>query len=53
MSAIWFDSNDVGDSFEFGEVHVTENEILEFAKKYDPQPFHVDEVQARNSINEG
>tara|TARA_Y100000996_G_scaffold414874_1_gene407159 strand:- start:1196 stop:1645 length:450 start_codon:yes stop_codon:yes gene_type:complete len=53
MSAIWFDSNDVGDTFEFGEVHVTEDEILEFAKKYDPQPFHVDKAEAENSIYGG
>ena len=53
MSAIWFDSNDVGDTFEFGEVHVTEDEILEFAKKYDPQPFHIDKVEASNSIYGG
>ena len=53
MSAIWFDSNDVGDTFEFGKVHVTEDEILEFAKKYDPQPFHVDKAEAENSIYGG
>ena len=50
MSGVWFDSNDVGDMFEFGEIRVTENEILEFAKKYDPLPFHIDKVEASKSI---
>jgi acyl dehydratase len=27
---------------EFGSVHVTAEEIVAFAKQYDPQPFHVD-----------
>jgi len=53
MSAVWFDSNDVGDTFEFGTVHVIEDEILEFAKKYDPQPFHIDKVEATKSIYGG
>ena len=53
MSGVWFNSNDVGDMFEFGEIHVTENEILEFAKKYDPQPFHLDKTEAAKSIYGG
>ncbi len=32
----------VGSSTELGSVHVTEAEILEFAERYDPQPFHTD-----------
>ncbi|TNC24531.1 MaoC family dehydratase [Amycolatopsis alkalitolerans] len=31
---------------EFGSVKVTEAEIIEFATKYDPQPFHVDPATA-------
>ena len=34
---------------EFGAMEVTKEEILEFARKYDPQPFHVDEEAARRS----
>ena len=28
----------------------TAEEIIRFAKKYDPQPFHIDEEAARNSV---
>ena len=37
----------VGDVTELGEVDVTEEEIVAFAERYDPQPFHVDPVAAR------
>jgi acyl dehydratase len=32
----------VGDVTELGEVEVTEAEIVAFAERYDPQPFHID-----------
>jgi acyl dehydratase len=38
---------------EAGSVQVTEAEILEFATRYDPQPFHVDAEAARRSIYGG
>ena len=38
----------VGETASFGEYHVTREEVLEFARKYDPQPFHLsDEAAAR------
>jgi len=39
----------VGDTEEFGEYHVTKEEIIEFASQYDPQPFHTDEEAAEES----
>jgi len=36
-----------------GTVLVTEEEIIEFAKRYDPQVFHTDPVAARESIYGG
>jgi acyl dehydratase len=39
----------VGDTEEFGEYHVTKEEIIEFASQYDPQPFHTDEEAATES----
>ena len=36
-----------------GTVLVTEEEIIEFAKRYDPQVFHTDPVAARGSIYGG
>ena len=32
---------------------LTKNEIVNFAKKYDPQPFHIDETAASKSIYGG
>ncbi len=40
----------VGETVEFGSKHVTKEEILEFAREFDPQPFHLDEEAAKQSI---
>jgi acyl dehydratase len=39
--------------FELGEAVIAEAEILEFARKYDPQPFHVDKEAAARSMFKG
>ena len=46
----YFEDYRVGESFEFGDYLVTEQEIVEFARRYDPQPFHVDKEAARASL---
>jgi acyl dehydratase len=38
----WFEDYVPGDVHEFGSVTVTEEEILSFAGRFDPQPIHVD-----------
>ncbi len=40
----------VGTTFELGSHTFSADEIKEFARKYDPQPFHVDEAAARQSV---
>jgi acyl dehydratase len=45
----YFEDFDVGDETELGPVCVSEAEILEFAGRFDPQPFHVDEDAAKAS----
>jgi acyl dehydratase len=45
----WFEDHVAGDVVEFGDHLVTEDEIVEFAHRYDPQPFHTDPVAARQS----
>lgn len=42
----YFEDYRVGEVFEFGDELVTEQEIVEFASRYDPQPFHVDPAAA-------
>ena len=36
----------VGETTDVGTVEVTRDEIVEFAERYDPQPFHIDEAAA-------
>ncbi|MBY6013602.1 MaoC family dehydratase [Qipengyuania gaetbuli] len=36
----------VGDARSFGHYEVTREEVMEFAGKYDPQPFHLDDDAA-------
>jgi acyl dehydratase len=44
----YFDDIEVGDQTLFGHYDVTREEVLEFARKYDPQPFHLsDEAAAK------
>ncbi len=45
----WFDEFHAGERFEFGDWVVSESEIVEFARRYDPQPFHTDPAQAGSS----
>ncbi|MFC6725398.1 MaoC family dehydratase [Halobium palmae] len=44
---LFYEDLTVGDVEEFGAYEVTEEEILAFASKYDPQYFHVDPERAR------
>ncbi len=44
----YFDDLSVGDATDFGHYDVTREEVIEFARKYDPQPFHLsDEAAAK------
>jgi acyl dehydratase len=42
----YFEDVSVGDATEFGHYDVTREEVLEFARKYDPQPFHLSDEEA-------
>jgi acyl dehydratase len=46
----YFEDVQVGDSETFGSHTFTEEEIITFARRYDPQPFHTDREAARASI---
>jgi acyl dehydratase len=39
-----------GSSYELGENEITEADIIEFARKFDPQPFHTDPRAAKASV---
>lgn len=50
MNTRYFEDISVGETHEFGGRTVTKTEILQFAEKYDPQPFHLDEEAAESSV---
>lgn len=39
-----------GETYEFGSTTLGRNDIISFAETYDPQPFHVDEEHARQTM---
>ena len=43
---IYFEDLVVGAETDFGSYEVTREEVLEFARKYDPQPFHLSDEEA-------
>ena len=49
MPELYFEDLEPGRVHELGSVAVTEDEIVEFARRYDPQPFHVDPEAAAES----
>ncbi len=42
-----------GDIFKLGKYIPKKKEIIDFAKKYDPFPFHIDDVEAEKTIYKG
>jgi acyl dehydratase len=46
----WFDDLKLGMRFKSDAVTVSKEDIIRFAAEYDPQPFHLDEEAARNTI---
>ena len=42
----YLEDHEVGQRASFGSYHVTREEVVEFAGKYDPQPFHLDDEAA-------
>ncbi len=43
---IYFEDLEIGTKASFGRYEVTREEVLEFARKYDPQPFHLSDEAA-------
>jgi acyl dehydratase len=47
---IYYEDLEVGDIYETGGYTLTKDEITEFAEQFDPQPFHVNEEAAQESM---
>lgn len=50
MSFRYFEDFAVGEVIQLGTRSVGEEEIIEFAERYDPQSFHIDRAAAKESI---
>jgi acyl dehydratase len=50
MPGLYFEDLQPGQVVELGEHTVSEEEIVAFARQYDPQPFHVDPEAAKESV---
>lgn len=48
--ALYFDDLKVGDTFSTGTHVVSTEDIKRFASEFDPQPFHLDEAAAQQSM---
>jgi acyl dehydratase len=53
MSNRYFDDFKVGDRFKSELLEVTEKQIIEFAREFDPQVFHIEPARAEQTIFKG
>lgn len=53
MTVLYFEDFVVGQTFESGHLTIDSGQIKRFAAEYDPQPFHLDEETARDTMFEG
>jgi acyl dehydratase len=49
----YFEDLSEGKSFELGEYTLTREEAVSFASRWDPQPFHLDEAGAADTVFDG
>ena len=50
---MWFEDVPLGEKITIGSYNFTEENIIAFARKYDPQPFHLDKEAAARSPYRG
>ena len=50
MSFKFAEDYKAGDTLDLGSFDVTREEIVEFAQKYDPFPFHIDDEAAKATV---
>ena len=50
MAELYLEDLNIGDRFGSDTIEVTKESIFEFARQFDPQPFHLDEAAAERSI---
>lgn len=50
MSLMYLEDFQPGQTFDLGSIEVTHEQVVEFAKQFDPQPFHIDVDAGGQSI---
>jgi acyl dehydratase len=50
LTPLYFEDLTVGARYRTGSIEVTAEEIVGFARRYDPQPFHIDIAAAEKSV---
>src|SRR5882757_2070357 len=53
MMIEWFEDLSLGMRFKSETVQISQDDIKQFAAKFDPQPFHLDDEAARETIFKG
>lgn len=53
MDPLWLDNIEVGARFQTDEYEISDEEIVDFARKFDPQPFHLSNQAAVDTFFEG
>lgn len=53
MSTLYLEDIEPGDVRELGSFTLSEDDIVEFARRYDPQPMHIEPERARESTFNG
>jgi acyl dehydratase len=53
VTVLYFEEAEVGKKRTTGPYFLSKDEIIEFAMKYDPQPFHINEEAAARSVFAG
>src|ERR1700736_6666078 len=53
MSQRYFEDVKAGERFKSATYQISEEQIISFAREFDPQPFHLDKVAARQTMFEG
>lgn len=48
--SLYWEDVTIGETVAFGRKHVTREEIIAFAQAFDPQPFHLDDEAAKESM---
>lgn len=53
MGLLYFEDFPQGEVVQYGDIEVSAVRIKSFAEQFDPQPFHLDEVAARETMTGG